>query len=193
MKIVLKWLLLALLPLGFVQAAQQPDRFTLQTIDGKTLHVEGLKNGLLFKELKGKVVFLEFWGTHCPPCLMSIPHYIDLNKKYKDKMAMVAIEVQATPPEALKAFVKAKGINYNVIPGNNASDFTDYIMLRTGWEGSIPYLIILDPQGGFVTGQVGLLSKKALAGVIQQLHKIAKPKTAKAPTTPGKEENTTRQ
>ncbi len=192
MKIVHKWLLLTLLSLGFVQAAQQPDKFTLQTIDGKTLHVQGLKNGLLFKELKGKVVFLEFWGTHCPPCLMSIPHYIDLNKKYKEKMAMVAIEVQATPPEALKAFVKAKGINYNVVSYNNAPGFIDYVMLRTGWEGSIPYLIILDPEGGFVTGQVGLLSEKALAGVIEQLHKMAKSKKAKAPATPSKEENTTR-
>ena len=189
---MLKWLLLTLLSLGFVQAAQQPDKFTLQTIDGKTLHVQGLKNGLLFKELKGKVVFLEFWGTHCPPCLMSIPHYIDLNKKYKDKMAMVAIEVQATPPEALKAFVKAKGINYNVVAHQGALDFVAYITQRTGWEGSIPYLIILDPEGGFVTGQVGLLSEKALAGVIEQLHKMEKSKNAKAPTTPAKEENTTR-
>jgi len=43
---------------------------------------------------KGKVVMMEFWGTHCPPCRASIPHYINLMKKYGKSVALLAIEVQ---------------------------------------------------------------------------------------------------
>jgi len=168
---------------GPLQAASG-DQFTLKSLDGQTLKVQGVENGLIFDRFKGKVVFLEFWGTHCPPCRMSIPHYIELQKKYKDRLAIVAIEVQGTPAESLKAFVQSQGINYTVIPHQNALDFVDYVAQRSGWHGSIPFLIILDPQGNFVTAQVGLLSQDALEGVIKTLTKRNASQNAKQAETP---------
>ena len=32
-------------------------------------------------ELKGKVVVLENWGVNCPPCVASLPHLAELDKK----------------------------------------------------------------------------------------------------------------
>ena len=185
MKKIMMGLLSLLLGLGLLHAAGNGDTFTLNTVDGKTLHVQGTENGLLFKELKGKVVFVEFWGTHCPPCLMSIPHYIDLTKKYGDKMAMVAIEVQGTTEAQLKAFAQQKGMNYNIVPQRKAMDFVNYVARRAGWKGSIPFLMILDQQGNFVTAQVGLLPEDALAGVIKELDKIQKKKASQAAPASG--------
>ncbi len=173
------WILLFALFAAFgpLQAAEG-DQFALKTLDGQTLKVRGLENGLLFDRYKGKIVFLEFWGTHCPPCRMSIPHYVELQKKFKDRLAIVAIEVQGTPAERLKAFVQSRGINYTVIPHQNALDFIDYVARRSGWRGSIPFLIILDQQGNFVTAQVGLLSQDALEGVIKTLGKTGSSQNA---------------
>jgi len=183
--------LLAVLLLGaalFSTAAQAADDYiTLPTLDGKKIHVKGTDNGLEFKEFKGKVVFLEFWGTHCPPCLISIPNYIKLQQKYRDKLAIVAIEVQDTPKEQLKQFVEAKGINYNVIPYRDALEFVNYIGKRAQWQGSIPFLLILDKAGNVVTMQVGLLNEKALDGIVQELSKLSTKKTdAKSENTPKK-------
>jgi len=183
MKKLLRLFLVALFAFGTLHAAEGGDRFTLKTIDGKRLDVLGVENGISFEKYKGKVVFLEFWGTHCPPCLMSIPHYIDLQKKYKDQLAIVAVEVQGTPETMLKEFAKAKGMNYDIVPHENAPAFIEYVQARSGWEGAIPFLIILDQQGNFVTGQVGLLSEDALEGVIQTLGKMNK-NEAKHPSTP---------
>jgi len=191
MKKIMIALLSLFLAFATLQAAENTDSFTLKTIEGKTLHVRGTENGLLFKELKGKVVFLEFWGTHCPPCLMSIPHYIDLTKKYGDKMAMVAVEVQGTTEAQLKAFARQKGMNYTVVPQREAMDFVNYVARRAGWHGSIPFLIILDQRGNFVTAQAGLLPEDALAGVIQQLDKIEKKKAAKS-AAPAPENNSSK-
>ncbi|NEW61121.1 TlpA family protein disulfide reductase, partial [Sulfurovum sp. bin170] len=68
------------------------EKFTLNTIDGKQLNISEIENGLEFKELKDKAIFLVFFGYRCPPCVREIPVLIELTKKYKD-FAIVAIEV----------------------------------------------------------------------------------------------------
>ena len=35
-------------------------------------------------DLKGKVAIIDVWGTWCPPCRMEIPHFVELQDKYKD-------------------------------------------------------------------------------------------------------------
>ncbi len=150
-------------------SAADGDKITLKTIDGKTLHIEGTSDGLKVDEYKGKVLFLEFWGTRCPPCRMSIPHYIDLMKKYKDKLAMVAVEVQATPKDRLKKFVEAHKINYDVVAHSDAGGFVDYISQRAQWRGAIPFLLIFDRNGKVVTMQAGMLREAALEGIIKTL------------------------
>ncbi len=49
------------------------------------------------KELKGKVVFLEYWGIDCPPCRASYPHLVELQKKYAKggKFTVLASHVQS--------------------------------------------------------------------------------------------------
>jgi len=153
-----------------ISASAADNGFKISTINGKTIHIKGTSDGLDIKEYKGKVVFLEFWGTHCPPCLMSIPRYIELTKKYKDKLAMLAIEVQSTPKDRLKSFAGSKGMNYDVVAYSDAEEFVDYISQRAQWKGSIPFLLILDPSGRVVTMQLGLLDEGALANLINKLY-----------------------
>ena len=100
---------------------------------------------------------------------MSIPHYINLMKKYKGKLAMLAIEVQATPKDRLKKFVKSHKINYDVVAHKDAGDFVDYIAQRTQWRGSIPFLLIFDQTGKVVTIQVGMPREEALDGIVKTL------------------------
>jgi len=157
--------------------------FQVQTINNKSLEVTEAKNGLDFKDFRGKVVLLEFWGTHCPPCLMSIPHYIKLTKEYKDKIAMVAVEVQGTPKEQLAKFVQAKGINYYVAPHQDNYNFVEYVAQRSGWKGPIPYLIILDTQGNVIDIKVGFASENYVKSIIEYALKKANEPTKKENNT----------
>ena len=165
--------------------------FKVQTIDNKTLEVTEAKNGLDFKDFKGKVVLLEFWGTHCPPCLMSIPHYKKLTKEYKDKLAMVAIEVQMTPKEQLKKFVEDKGINYYIGTQEDNMDFVRYVAQRAGWRGAIPYLIALDTNGNVIDIKRGFASEEYVKGIIEYALNKAKKKETNSTANAKAEANKT--
>ena len=167
-KILILALLLASL-LTFSQAAE--DKFTMTTTDGKTLHMTGTQTGLVFEEYKGKIVFLEFFGHRCPPCLKSIPHYKKLQEKYKDDLVIIAIEVQGFDDKELKVFTKEKDVNYVTISQEKAGHLVPYIAQRAQWQGSIPFLVILDKKGDVQLMQPGMLPEAALEDYIEQLSK----------------------
>ena len=122
MKKLLTTSLLLLSLLTYTQAAgnEKPlAEMTMTDITGKTYDVMGTEQGLKIKGLEGKVIFLEFFGHRCPPCLESIPHLIKLQKKYKNKLAIVSIEVQGYNHEQTKKFAKENGMNYIVCKSGN--------------------------------------------------------------------------
>lgn len=172
--------------------------FNIKDITGSSYTVEALPNGLQFKELKGKIVFLEFFGHRCPPCNKSIPKYISLQKKYKDKLAIVAIEVQGLSTQQTAEFAKQKGINYITISQMDAGMLTEHVAARASWSGAIPFLIILNQKGEVETMQAGLIPEDALANVIETLSKEETTnvennttKTVENNTTKPKENNST--
>jgi len=165
-----------LFSLSYGANPQKPLEFAVKTIDDKTLHATELKNGIAFKEFEGKVVLLEFWGTHCPPCLYSIEHYKKLMNEYKDKVAMLAIEVQMTPKEQLKKFVQEKGINYYIGTQEDNMEFVQYISARAGWRGAIPFLIILDTKGNVIDIKTGYADEQYVKSIIDYALKKASAK-----------------
>ncbi|UFH59671.1 TlpA family protein disulfide reductase [Sulfurovum mangrovi] len=151
-------------------AEEQPD-LTFKDINGKTVQIKGAAQGLDIPSLKGKVVFLEFFGHKCPPCLMSIPHLVELQKKYKEKLAIVSVEVQGMNEEALKDFVFEKGINYTVSTERNARILVNYIAARAEWNGSIPFMVAMDTKGNVQFVQAGMIPQDYLENLIAQLSK----------------------
>ncbi len=44
-------------------------------------------------DLEGKVAVINFWGTWCPPCLMELPHIVELEKKFRGRDGFVLLAV----------------------------------------------------------------------------------------------------
>jgi len=147
------------------------DKLAVTTIEGKKLNIIGTEDGLLIPEYKGKIIFLEFFGHRCPPCLKSISHYKALQAKYKKRLAIVAVEVQGLGNSELKSFVTKKGINYDVIAQEKAGSLVPYIAKRAEWQGAIPFLVVLDGKGSVQLVQAGMLPESALENLITKLSK----------------------
>jgi len=148
---------------------QSNPMMTMTDINGKTYNVQGTEEGLKIQGLEGKVIFLEFFGHKCPPCLASIPHLIKLQEKYKNKLAVVSIEVQGYDTKRLAAFAKEKGMNYIVVSEKTASALVNYIQQRAQWKGSIPFLVVMDTTGNVQFVQAGMLPESSLEELISQL------------------------
>jgi len=171
---LLTTLLLFSLPF-FVQAKTQAlPQMTMTDVTGKSYKVAGTTQGLKIEGLEDKIVFLEFFGHKCPPCLATIPHLIKLQEKYKDSVAIVAIEVQGYNNAQTINFVKEKGINYITVSEEKASALVNYIQQRAQWRGSIPFLVVLDTQGDVQFVQAGMLSESQYEELISQLSQVKK-------------------
>jgi thiol-disulfide isomerase/thioredoxin len=149
------------------------DIFALTTLEGKTLHVDEVDGGIVFKEHKGKVVFLLFFGFKCPPCLAEIPVLKAMAGKKHDDMEIIAVEVQRMPSNDLKKFKADKGINYTLLSGDEGqnSKFISYIGGRAQWGGSIPFLVALNPKGEVKVVHVGGMGEKEFKTIYDKLSK----------------------
>ena len=185
----MKKTLLALLLSSFITSAyaieNTPAQPTMSFTDtnGKTYKVQGTEQGLNIEGLEGKVVFLEFFGHQCPPCLASIPHLISLQEKHKDTLAVISIEVQGYNTKQLTQFVKEKKINYIVSSQETASKLVNYIQQRAQWRGSIPFLVALDTKGNVQFVQAGMLPESSLEDLIEQLSTKKDTSKKEAPKT----------
>ena len=156
-------------------AQEKPlEKMALTDVSGKTYNVTGTEQGLKIQGLEGKVVFLEFFGHKCPPCLASIPHLINLQNKHKDKLAIISIEVQGYNHAQTAAFAKAKRMNYIVASEEKTSNLVNYIQQRAQWKGSIPFLVALDTKGDVQFVQAGMLPESSLEDLFNQLSKTTK-------------------
>lgn len=82
------------------------------------------------RDIAGKVVMVNLWGTWCPPCRQELPHLIRLKKMYGERgFEIVAIEFPVLPRNseeerrvALSQFVEDVGINYTILMGGHPDD-----------------------------------------------------------------------
>ncbi len=73
-------------------------------------YVTGAK--LKKSDLKGKAMVFEYWGDRCAPCLASIKHLCELQKKHgREKLVIVANQVWTQNIAAAKAAWESRATN----------------------------------------------------------------------------------
>lgn len=90
------------------ERALAPD-FSLPDLQGHQLDLSAYR---------GKVVLLDFWATWCDPCREEIPHFVDLQNKYKDRGLQVIGISMDDGPEPVRDFYQRFKMNYPVVMGN---------------------------------------------------------------------------
>ena len=121
-------------------------------------------------QYKGKTIFLNFWGTWCPPCRAEMP---DIQKLYEEfdqegEDALVILGVAAPnlgkekSEDGIKTFLEENGYTYPVLMDTEAELFQTYGIT------SFPTTIMIDRDGnlfGYATGQ---LNEETMRSIIQQ-------------------------
>jgi thiol-disulfide isomerase/thioredoxin len=125
------------------------------------------------EDLRGKVVLLSFWATWCGPCMSAMP---ELKKIYasfhNEPFVMVGVN-DDTDRETMEAFVKAHGIEWPQVTGEESSRLGDGLGIR-----GIPAELVFDQDGVFQGRTAGWGSEtgRALATRIREtLKKVKRP------------------
>jgi thiol-disulfide isomerase/thioredoxin len=98
-------------------------------------------------DTKGKVVFLNFWATWCPPCVAEMPTIQQLHEKLKDEgVVLVCISNEET--SKVSQFVKEKGLTFPIYTIHGAPP----AVFKTR---GIPATFILSPDGKIAFRHIG--------------------------------------
>jgi cytochrome c biogenesis protein CcmG, thiol:disulfide interchange protein DsbE len=128
-------------PIRFVKNPDTAPAFQLNDLDGKPVSLT---------EAKGKVVLLNFWATWCGPCRAEIPDLVDLQKRYPDKLEIIALATEEDDADEVRRFVLHSGINYRVAMAS------DDVVREYGGVAALPTSFVIDAQGRVVQKHVGL-------------------------------------
>ena len=102
------------------------------------------------EDLKGKVVFINFWATWCGPCIAEMPSIQKLYDQFKDndEVVFVILEAEGNKPKATK-FMEKRKLSWPVY--YPASDFPEEF-----FRGSLPTTVTLDKQGNIAHKTEGM-------------------------------------
>jgi cytochrome c biogenesis protein CcmG, thiol:disulfide interchange protein DsbE len=153
---------ISLLAYGFTRDARyiqsplvgrQAPPFTLTVFDGKAISLE---------DLRGKVVFLNFWASWCVPCRAEAEALEAAWKKYKDRgVVFLGVNIQDKEEDA-RGFLKEFGITYM-----NGRDETGKIAIDYGVWG-IPETFFIDHQGRITYKHAGALGVPLITTKLDQ-------------------------
>jgi thiol-disulfide isomerase/thioredoxin len=100
-----------------------------------------------FSEFKGKVVFLNYWATWCPPCVAELPSIQNFYNAYQDKVAFVFLTNEK--PSIIHNFLKDSGYEFPVYQN------TGHYLNELPVINSIPRTFILDSSGNIRVDKSG--------------------------------------
>ena len=135
------------------EASAAPD-FSLRDIQGNTVTLSSYK---------GKVLFLNFWATWCPPCRKEIPDFIEAYRELKGEgLEILGLSLDELTEAEVAEWVKSAGINYPVAMA------TPEIVGAYEPGQFIPATIVVDGRGRIRHRESGLMTKAALVRLFRQ-------------------------
>ncbi len=125
-----------LLPVSFAAVGEKAD---FSSLDRTSFY----QNKIASSDLRGKVVFIEYWGMHCPPCRAAMPKLQELYAKYKSQgFVLIASHCQMSTPEQINAYFKENKFTF---PSCN-----QFRLPQGQPQGGIPFSVLVGADGKVV-------------------------------------------
>lgn len=126
------------------------------------------------KDLKGKIVILDFWTFCCINCMHILPDLAFLEEKYPNQIVVIGIHSAKFDNEKDSKNIRDAIVRYEIKhPVVNDSEMA---LWRKFGTQSWPTVAIIDPEGKFVGAQSGEGHRDLLDAVVTQLIKYHRAK-----------------
>ncbi len=121
------------------------------------------------KDLRGKIVILDFWTYCCINCMHVLPDLKFLEEKYAKQVVVIGVHSAKFDNEKLSANIRDAILRYDIKhPVVNDSEM---ILWRKFGTRAWPTLAIVDPEGKFAGSQSGEGQRQLFDSIIGQLVK----------------------
>jgi thiol-disulfide isomerase/thioredoxin len=134
--------------LGVAPGSAEAPPVSVTTLDG---------DRIALRDLRGKVVLVNFWATWCAPCRMEMPSFQRVYDDLRDDgFVVLGIATDRGDGSAVRRFVSERDIRYPV------ARTTPEIDAAFGGIGTIPTSVLIDREGRIRHTVVGLFVGPAL-------------------------------
>ena len=129
------------------------------------------------RDLKGKIVIVDVWGTWCAPCRQAIPHLVNMQRRFGPRgLVVVGISAErgadyGTAVRRVEEFAQEMGINYRLgLIDERTYAEIKRLMRYEGESFTVPTTILLDRDGSILARYPGYFfgQEKELAELIRQ-------------------------
>lgn len=93
-----------------------------------------------------KYTLIDFWNTHCEPCIVSMPKINSIKNKYKNKLSVISISNDKSLEIAQKAILKYQMNWMNLYSNPNSTTRLNNILRVT----TLPTLFLVDRKGKII-------------------------------------------
>jgi len=123
--------------------------FNLYAQKAPTFTLPGDNKSISLEQLKGKVVYLDFWASWCDPCRKSFPWMNDMSARFDStKFTIVAVNLDSSKEEATK-FLEKVPADFDVAYDPEGKTATQYDLK------AMPTSYLIDKKGNLILTHKG--------------------------------------
>lgn len=165
------WVQQGMMKIGLFRAKLEAPKENLQVdadaqkLSSKVSFMDDAGNEVKLADLQGKVVFINYWATWCPPCKAEMPSIQALKDKFEGNEDLVFMLVELeTAKEKAREFMTAGKMNLPLYYPAGA--------IPKEWlSGTVPTTMILDKEGNVAMHHEGMAdySRKSVVEFVTDL------------------------
>ena len=129
-------------PIPGLNRGDEAPELSVTRSDGSTYQLVDLDgNPIRLADLRGKVVWLNFWASWCPPCQSETPLLRQMDEQYRDRgLALVGVQVQQTVDDG-RRYVATYSLQYRIGADVTGEIFREYRVF------ALPTQFFIDANG----------------------------------------------
>ncbi len=129
--------------------------------DFEIVDLQGKKHQL--SNYRGKGVFLNFWGTYCPPCKKEMPYIEKQGNVYKDKNVVVLTVNVGEAKVTVESFAKQYGLTFPILIDKQSQTQTAYNI------NVLPATFLIDKSGKIKKIATGEMTEEIVANYMESI------------------------
>ena len=138
------WFIETLMKVGLFQPVITNSPKPVDVLSSEVVFRDINGNTLNLADQKGKVIFINFWATWCPPCIAEMPSINSLYHKFKNSDNIIFVIADADGDfNASTKFMRKKDLHFPLYISTG-------ILPKTIFEGTLPTTVIINKKGEIV-------------------------------------------